>query len=121
MRPIRSAPPAGDDADVRDDGSGAAGLAVRHNAAANRFEAEVDGRTCFASYHLVEGVMRIHHTEVPADLEGRGIASRIVHEALAYAESHGLDVEPWCSFVRSYMRRHPETQRLLPEGFRLPG
>ena len=75
---------------------------------------------CVANYHLVDGVMRIHHTEVPADLEGRGIASRIVHDALVYAEGHGLKVEPWCSFVRSYMRRHPETQRLLPEGFRLP-
>lgn len=120
MRPIGSAPPPDDDADVRDDGPGATGLAVRHNAAANRFEAEVDGRVCVASYHLVDGVMRIHHTEVPADLEGRGIASRIVEEAMVYAEGHGLRVEPWCSFVRSYMRRHPESQRLLPEGFRLP-
>ena len=92
---------------------------VRHNAAANRFEAEVDGRLCVANYQLVDGVMRIHHTEVPARLEGRGIASRIVREALAYAEAHGIKVEPWCSFVRNYMRQHPDTQRLLPEGFRL--
>ena len=42
-----------------------------------------------------------------------------MREALAYADAHGLKVEPWCSFVRNYMRRHPETQRLLPEGFRL--
>ena len=119
MRPIGSAP-LPDDADVRDDGPGAPDLAVRHNAAANRFEAEVGGRLCVANYHIVDGVMRIHHTEVPADLEGRGIASRVVHEALVYAEGHGLKVEPWCSFVRSYMRRHPESHRLLPEGFRLP-
>jgi predicted GNAT family acetyltransferase len=92
---------------------------VRHNPAEHRFEAEVDGRLCVANYHLVDGVMRIHHTEVPARLEGRGIASRIVREALAYAEAHGLAVEPWCSFVRNYMRQHPDTQRLLPEGFRL--
>ena len=92
-------------------------IAVHHNAAASRFEAEVDGRLCVANYHLVDGVMRIHHTEVPAALEGRGIAGRIVDGALAYAERQGLKVEPWCSFVRSYMQRHPETQRLLPEGF----
>ena len=94
-------------------------IEVRHNAAASRFEAEVDGRLCVASYHLVDGVMRFHHTGVPSRLEGRGIASRIVQEALAYAESNGLAVEPWCSFVRNYMRQHPDTQRLLPEGFRL--
>jgi predicted GNAT family acetyltransferase len=117
--PIEAAPPAGD-ADDREDGNAAVDLEVRHNAAANRFEAEVDGRLAVANYHIVDGVMRIHHTEVPPHLEGRGIASRIVREALVYAESHGLKVEPWCSFVRSYMHRHPDAQRMLPEGFRLP-
>ena len=92
---------------------------VRHNPAASRFEAEVEGRLGVANYHLVDGVMRIHHTEVPSRLEGRGIASQIVSGALAYAEANGLKVEPWCSFVRNYMREHPESQRLLPEGFRL--
>jgi predicted GNAT family acetyltransferase len=124
VRQIESAPHPGD-ADVRDDGPGAPELEVRHNAAAHRFEAEVGGpgvntQLAVANYHIVDGVMRIHHTEVPADLGGRGIASRIVHDALLYAESHGLKVEPWCSFVRSYMGRHPESQHLLPEGFRLP-
>jgi predicted GNAT family acetyltransferase len=92
---------------------------VRHNEAASRFEAEVDGGLCVANYRLVDGVMRIHHTEVPPRLEGRGIASRIVSEAFAYAQAHGLAVEPWCSFVRNYMRQHPDTQKLLPAGFTL--
>ena len=96
-----------------------AAVEVRHNAEASRFEAEVEGRLCVANYQLVDGVMRIYHTEVPARLEGRGIASRIVREALAYAEAHGLAVEPSCSFVRNYMRQHSDAQRLLPEGFRL--
>jgi len=96
-----------------------AAVEVRHNAEASRFEAEVEGRLCVASYQLVDGVMRIHHTEVPSRLEGRGIASQIVREALAYAKAHGLAVEPRCSFVRNYMRQHPDAQRLLPERLRL--
>jgi predicted GNAT family acetyltransferase len=79
----------------------------------------VEGSLCVANYYIVDGVMRIHHTEVPAKLEGRGIAGRIVQAALSYAEAHGLKVEPWCSFVRSYMQRNPDTHRLLPEGFRV--
>ena len=94
-------------------------IEVLHNAAARRFEATVDGLLCFADYALVDDVMRIHHTEVPRALEGRGIASRIVRAALAHAEAHGLAVEPWCGYVRAYMKRHPETQRLLPPGFRI--
>jgi predicted GNAT family acetyltransferase len=60
--------------------------------------------------------MRLVHTEVPAELEGRGIASRLVAAAFAYAREQGLTVVPVCSYVRSYMRRHPETASLLAEG-----
>ena len=96
-----------------------AGIEILHNAAASRFQATVDGLLCFADYALVDKVMRIHHTEVPRALEGRGIAGQIVRAALAYAEVNGLAVEPWCGYVRAYMKRHPETQRLLPQGFRI--
>ena len=92
---------------------------VRHNAALSRFEATVDGLLCVASYHLVDGVMRIHHTAVPRALTGRGIAARLVEAAIGYAAANHLEVEPWCSYVRTYMKRHPESQALLPDGFRL--
>ena len=87
---------------------------VRHNAAESRFEATVEGWLCIAAYTLVDGVMRIHHTEVPPAVSNRGIAAQIVCAAFDYAEAHGLRVEPRCSYVRNYMRRHPETLRLLP-------
>lgn len=94
-------------------------IEIRHNATASRFEASVDGLLCRADYDLADGVMRLHHTEVAAELEGRGIAAQLVRAAFTHAEVSGLKVEPWCSYVRTYMKRHPETQRLLPEGFRL--
>ena len=94
-------------------------IAVRHNAAASRFEAAVEGKLGVAEYNLVGNVMRIHHTEVPASVTRRGIAGQIVQAALDYADANGLKVEPWCGYVKGYMRRHPETQRLLPDDFRL--
>lgn len=92
-------------------------IEIRHNAAASRFEATVDGLLCVSDYHRVGDVMRMHHTEVPPALEGRGIAAQLVRTALTYADANGLKVEPWCVYVRAYMKRHRETQRLLPEGF----
>jgi len=92
---------------------------VSHNTDASRFEATVDGLLCVASYHRSGDVIRMHHTEVPAALEGRGIAGQLVRAALAYAAANGLKVEPRCSYVRSYMQRHPETHALLPDGFRI--
>jgi uncharacterized protein len=95
-------------------------IEVRHNAAASRFEATVEGWLCVAAYTLVGGVMRIHHTEVPPAVGNRGIAAQIVRAAFAYAETHGLKVEPWCGYVRNYMKRHPETLRFLPADFPFP-
>ena len=57
--------------------------------------------------------MSIVHTEVPPRSEGRGIAAGLVRAALAHARAQGWHVRPACSYVRSYMRRHPETQDLL--------
>jgi uncharacterized protein len=64
-------------------------------------------------------VMRMTHTEVPSQLAGRGIAAALVAAALAHADKESWQVEPWCSYVRTYMQRHADTQRLLPPGFRL--
>ena len=94
-------------------------IVVVHNAAASRFEATVDEQLCVVNYHLVDGVMRIVHTEVPSTLGGRGIAAELVRAAFAHAAATSLKVEPWCSYVRVYMQRHPESQALLPAGFRL--
>jgi predicted GNAT family acetyltransferase len=91
-------------------------LTVRHNAGAQRFEADVDGGIARADYRLHGDVMRIVHTEVPHGCEGRGFAAQVVRAALEHARERGLRVLPLCSYVRSYMRRHPETLDLLPAG-----
>jgi predicted GNAT family acetyltransferase len=86
---------------------------VLHNEAKHRFEATVDGCLCVADYSLRNGVMWMPHTEVPRAVEGRGIAAELVRAALAWAEAQGHRVQPSCSYVASYMRRHPETMKLL--------
>jgi predicted GNAT family acetyltransferase len=85
---------------------------VKHNPELSRFEAIVDGEECVADYRLADGVMVMTHTHVPPRLEGRGIAAKIVGSALAHARTHRLKVDPVCSYVRGYMRRHPDTQSL---------
>lgn len=53
------------------------------------------------------------HTEVLEALEGQGIGSQLVHEALEAAKGRGLAVAPTCSFVTGYIRRHPEYRDLV--------
>jgi predicted GNAT family acetyltransferase len=86
---------------------------VLHNAKAERFELPAQGRLCIAQYRLIDGVMWLTHTETPPQLRGHGLAAHVVQAALDHARAHGLKVRPACSYVRSYMRRHPETHDLM--------
>lgn len=88
-------------------------LDIRHNEAAQRFEARVEGWLCRCDYRRVDAVLQLVHTEVPPVLEGRGIAAQLVKAALDYAEGEGLKVQPRCSYVLAYLRRHPERAALL--------
>jgi uncharacterized protein len=86
---------------------------IRHNRGAQRFEATIDGEVAHVDYRLAGGVMRLVHTEVPPAHSGRGIAAKLVQAAIEHARGSGLKVQPACSYVRNYVRRHPETHSLL--------
>ena len=94
-------------------------LTVRHDLERQRFEADVDGGIARCDYERRGDVLYAHHTEVPAASQGRGIAAVLVEALLEYAERNALRVEPGCSYVRNYMRRHPDARRLLPAGHTL--
>jgi uncharacterized protein len=88
-------------------------LNIAHHPEIGRFETTVDGLRCEADYRLDGSVMRMTHTGVPSQLEGRGIAAALVHTALSWARTEGYKVDPLCSYVRVYIKRHPEWQDLL--------
>ncbi len=88
-------------------------LQIQHLTDRCRFEAIVEGQRCEVDYQLVGSVMHITHTGVPRPLEGRGLAAALVSHALAWARAQGLRVQPVCSYVQVYIRRHPQWQDLL--------
>jgi len=81
---------------------------VHDNTARQRFEIDLDGHTAFATYQRADGVLTILHTEVPKELNGRGIGSKLARGMLDSARAQGLKVKPLCPFVASYMDKHPE-------------
>ena len=88
-------------------------VTVRHNAAENRFEAEVEGHRSVAEYQLRGTEMLMTHTFVPPELRGRGIAEKLVRAALEHARSERLRVVPACSYVEAFIRRHEEFRPLV--------
>jgi hypothetical protein len=90
-------------------------LPVVHNPAASRFEVTVEGRLAVADYVLEGGTMIITHTFVPPELRGRGLAEQLVRAALGHARAARLRVNPACSYVESFIARHPEYADLLAD------
>jgi uncharacterized protein len=99
--------------DVTSDMERALSDALRQNTAHSRFELDVDGHTALAFYRLEPGVITFTHTEVPAELSGRGIGSRLIHGALVAARAQGLMVVAKCPFVGGYLAKHAEFNDLL--------
>lgn len=86
---------------------------VTNNERTHRFEVESGAQTAFLSYRHVGGSLTLDHTEVPPELEGRGIASKLTQTALEYARKQGLEVVPICPYVSKYLKKHSEYLDLL--------
>ncbi|HZG09043.1 MAG TPA: GNAT family N-acetyltransferase [Allosphingosinicella sp.] len=86
---------------------------VTDNRAESQYELVVDGHKALAAYQLADERISFTHTEVPTELEGQGIGTRLVAGALDQVRAEGLKVVPLCSFVRHYVETHPEVQDLL--------
>ncbi|GAA5515009.1 hypothetical protein Dcar01_03773 [Deinococcus carri] len=93
-------------------------ITVQDNPQAGRFEARVGEHLAIAAYRRVGDALMFTHTEVPEALEGQGVGSRLVHDALAEVRARGLQVIPMCPFVAAYIRRHPEDQDLVQPQYR---
>lgn len=84
------------------------------NEVSNRFELLTDGKLSLVAYFKPdEHTLALTHTEVHRDLEGQGIGKNLVAQVLAYAEQHNQKIVPLCPFVASYIKRHPEWQRVV--------
>lgn len=81
----------------------------------SRYEMAVEGETAFVSYRRADGVVDLLHAEVPSHLEGRGYGARLVKGTLELARAKGEKVRPFCSFVATYIRRHPEYRDMVAD------
>ncbi len=89
-------------------------IVVVDNMAAQRYEARVHGALSLIDYQRTGGRIVLTHVEVPAQLGGQGIASKLARVALDDARTQGLAVIPRCPFVAAYIRRHPAYRDLVP-------
>lgn len=92
---------------------------VTHDAAAGRYDIALDGRNIgHASYRPAGDAVRIVHTEIARQYEGRGLAGVLAKSMLDDLRKRQIAVIPVCSYIVTYIRRHPEYADLVPEDVR---
>lgn len=87
---------------------------VTDNQAQSRFELDTDGHVAELMYRRNGKRLVIIHTDVPAELEGRGIGGQLVTAAIDRAAREGLTVVPLCPFARSWLERHADQSARVP-------
>ncbi|PJR04073.1 GNAT family N-acetyltransferase [Avrilella dinanensis] len=52
--------------------------------------------------------LRVYHTEVDDEYEGRGFAKLLLNQLVSYARENNLRIIPLCPYVLAQFKRNPE-------------
>ena len=89
---------------------------VRDNTEDRRFEIWTYGELAgFTTYVLRSGVISFLHTELDPRFQGRGLGEELVAAALRSARARGLEVLPFCPYVRGFIAQNSEFLDLVPD------
>ena len=88
-------------------------LLLQKNTRNGTFELVVEGQTSFIHYREEGKTVHLLHTEVPREMEGKGVAGALVEKTFCYLQKNDLRIKPLCSYVQSYLKRHPEWEHLV--------
>ena len=91
---------------------------VSDNPAASRYELRVGGDLAGqVGYRLRahDTVISLLHTEVEPAFQGDHLATHLARFSLDDARERGLAVLPFCPYIASWIRKHPEYADLVPE------
>ncbi|GJM31021.1 MAG: N-acetyltransferase [Saprospiraceae bacterium] len=94
-------------------------IKVVNNPEKKRFEVVIDEHVAVAEYMLVKNKIIFTHTEVPKELGGNGIGSKLAKTGLEYAKAEGLEVMPLCPYIAGYIKRNPEYIPLVQKGINI--
>jgi predicted GNAT family acetyltransferase len=94
---------------------------VTDNPAASRYELRVGPELAgFVTYRLSDHdtVISLLHTEVESAFQGAHLATQLARFSLDDARERGLAVLPFCPYIGSWIKKHPEYTDLVPAGRR---
>jgi predicted GNAT family acetyltransferase len=88
-------------------------MTVRDNPALHRFEMDTEAGVAIVTYRRDGKVLKLVHTEVPKELGGKGVGSKLAAGVLDMIRKNGDTIIPLCDFMRGYIGRHPDYADLV--------
>ena len=91
---------------------------VTDNPAASRYELYVGSELAgIVAYQLRkhDTVISLLHTEVEPAFQGAHLATHLARFTLDNARERGLSVLPFCPYISSWIKKHPEYADLVPQ------
>ncbi len=70
-------------------------------------------------YIKAQNIVYLTHTEIPTQLEGKGIGSALVKQVLQDIKEKDLTLVPLCPFVALYIKRHSKWKALVLRGINI--
>ena len=86
---------------------------IVNNKAQQRYELAVEGHIAATYYKVEDKIVTFIHTEVPPELGGKGIGSKLIRGALDQVRADGLKVIAQCPFVKAFIEKNADYQDLL--------
>lgn len=84
-----------------------------------RYEFRLPEHTPFIEYIRTKDKIYLTHTEVPVALEGQGIGTELVKQALEEVKENDWTLVPLCPFVAGYLKKYPEYKALVLKGINI--
>lgn len=91
--------------------------AVTDNPSASRYELHLGGELAgFVEYRLRQHdtVISLMHTQVEPAFQGNGLATHLARFSLDDARERGLAVLPFCPYIATWIKKHPDYTDLVP-------
>jgi uncharacterized protein len=85
----------------------------------SRYEMRVQGELAgFVIYHRNGAAISLQHTEVEPAFQRAHLATRLARFTLDDARKRDLVVLPYCPYISSWIKKHPDYADLVPQGRR---
>jgi uncharacterized protein len=79
-------------------------VAIQHQPKQQRFVLQLAGHEAVLDYQLHQNEIDFHHTFVPVEFRGKGLAEKLVRTGLSWAQQQHFTIHASCSYVQRFLR-----------------